>query len=408
MRKPEILSPAGDPERLKMAVTFGANAVYLAGKQFGMRGGVPNFTDDALRWAVAYCHARGVRVHVTVNTLPRAEELAALPAYLSLLAEIGADALIVADLGVFRMAQKYCPTAELHISTQAGIVNAPSATAWYELGASRVVLAREMTLEEIRLLRQNTPPALELEAFVHGAMCVSFSGRCLLSNYLTGRDGNRGVCAQPCRWRYALVEEKRPGQYFPIEQAQDGTYIMNSKDLCMIDHIPQLLDAGIDALKIEGRAKSSYYTAVTTNAYHHAVEAALAHRPLEPVWREEVEKVSHRNYYTGFYFGTPENGQFYEDARYVRDWQISAVVERCTQDGSAVISQRNRFWRGDTLELLAPGAAPCAVCVERILTEDGTEVDCAPHPQQRLCVQLPHFAPAGSILRRAVESSEKS
>ena len=405
MDKPEILSPAGDPERLKMAVTFGANAVYLAGKQFGMRGGVPNFTEEHLRWAVAYCHSRGVRVHVTVNTLPRAQELEALPGYLSFLEESGADALIVADLGVFRMAQKYCPHAELHISTQAGIVNAAAAVAWYELGASRVVLAREMTLEEIRILRQNTPRELELEAFVHGAMCVSFSGRCLLSNYMTGRDGNRGVCAQPCRWKYALVEEKRPGQFFPVEEDDGGTYIMNSKDLCMIDHIPELLDAGIDALKIEGRAKSSYYTAVTTNAYHHAVEAALEHRPLEPAWREEVETVSHRNYYSGFYFGVPENGQFYEDARYVRDWQISAVVESCQPDGSAVISQRNRFWKGDTLELLAPGEVPCEVRVERMLDETGMEVECAPHPQQRLYLKLPRFAPAGSILRRATEES---
>lgn len=405
METPEILSPAGDPERLRMAVTFGANAVYLAGKQYGMRGGVPNFTEEELRWAVAYCHDRGVRVHVTVNTLPRADELTGLPAYLSLLNDIGADALIVADLGVFRMAQKYCPRAELHISTQAGIVNAAAATAWYELGASRVVLAREMSLEEIRALRRDTPSDLELEAFVHGAMCVSFSGRCLLSNYMTGRDGNRGVCAQPCRWKYALVEEKRPGQYFPIEEEDGGTYIMNSKDLCMIDHIPELLDAGIDALKIEGRAKSSYYTAVTTNAYHHAVEAALSGRPLEPVWREEVEKVSHRNYYTGFYFEKPTAGQFYEDARYVRDWQISAVVESCTPDGSAVISQRNRFWRGDTLELLSPGALPCPVTIDRMVDENGLEVDCAPHPQQRLWVKLPVQAPPGSILRRAAEGT---
>lgn len=346
MDKPEILSPAGDPERLKMAVTFGANAVYLAGKQFGMRGGVPNFTEEQLRWAVGVLpqpRRTGACDGQYLAARPRAGGAAGIcPSW----KRIGADALIVADLGVFRMAQKYCPHAELHISMQAGIVNAAAAVAWYELGASRVVLAREMTLEEIRILRQNTPRELELEAFVHGAMCVSFSGRCLLSNYMTGRDGNRGVCAQPCRWKYALVEEKRPGQFFPVEEDDGGTYIMNSKDLCMIDHIPELLEAGIDALKIEGRAKSSYYTAVTTNAYHHAVEAALEHRPLEPVWREEVEKVSHRNYYSGFYFGVPENGQFYEDARYVRDWQISAVVESCQPDGSAVLSQRNRFWKG--------------------------------------------------------------
>ncbi|MDD3165601.1 MAG: U32 family peptidase [Oscillospiraceae bacterium] len=400
--KPEILSPAGDMERLKMAVAFGADAVYLAGKQFGMRGGVPNFTDEELARAVQYCHGRGVRVHVTVNTLPHEQELAALPDYLRHLDAIGADALIVADLGVFRMAQKLCPHAQLHISTQAGIVNAASASAWYELGASRVVLARELSLAEIIAIRKATPPQLEMETFVHGAMCVSFSGRCLLSNYMTGRDGNRGVCAQPCRWKYALVEEKRPGQYFPIGEDDGGTYIMNSKDLCMIDHVQALLNAGVNALKIEGRAKSAYYTAVITNAYHHAVDAALAGKPLEAVWRDEVMKVSHRNYYTGFYFETPTAGQFYEDARYVRDWQVSALVLSCEENGSAVITQRNRFWKGDTLELIAPGRAPQPYVVERMLDENGAEVDCARHAAQILHIQLPFCAPPYTILRKEV------
>lgn len=405
MRKPEILSPAGDPERLKMAVTFGANAVYLAGKQFGMRGGVPNFTDDALRWAVAYCHARGVRVHVTVNTLPRAEELAALPAYLSLLAEIGADALIVADLGVFRMAQKYCPTAELHISTQAGIVNAPSATAWYELGASRVVLAREMTLEEIRLLRQNTPPALELEAFVHGAMCVSFSGRCLLSNYMTGRDSSRGACAQPCRYQYALVEEKRPGEYFPVFEDEQGTYILNSRDMCMIDHLGDLCGAGLSSLKIEGRAKSAYYAAIVTGAYRHCLDAAAAGESVDPVWRDEVEHVSHRPYSTGFYYGPP--GQYYATSRYVREWQVAAVVTDCDSAGHAVLSLRNKFRAGDTVEIVGPDLRPFSITVPEMRDEAGAPLVEPRTPQMKFYMDLPKAVPPYSLVRRGVDLSAK-
>ncbi len=403
LTKPEILSPAGDFERLEMAVAFGANAVYLAGKQFGMRGGVPNFTDEELEKAVELCHARGVRVHVTVNTLPRADELPALPAYLERLDAMGADALILADLGVFRMAQRYAPHCEKHISTQAGIVNAETARAWYELGAQRVVLAREMSLDEIAAVRQGTPKELEIEAFVHGAMCVSFSGRCLLSNYMTGRDGNRGVCAQPCRWKYALVEEKRPGQYFPIGEDDGGTYIMNSKDLCMIDHVPELLAAGVDALKIEGRAKSAYYTAVITNAYHHAVEAARANEPLARVWRDEVEKVSHRTYYTGFYYGVPEQGQFYEDARYIRDWQVTALVVSSAADGRAIVTQRNRFASGDTLELIAPDCEPVSFEVGELTDAEGLRIREAIHPEMLVHLRLPFAAPKHSILRKKVD-----
>ena len=403
MGKPELLSPAGDFERLRMAVAFGADAVYLAGKQFGMRGGVSNFTNGELAEAVKFCHERGVRVHVTVNTLPRKDEIKELPQYLQHLNAIGADALIIADLGVFRQAQKYAPNCELHISTQAGIVNAETANAWYELGAKRVVLAREMTFDEIVEIRKNTPKELELETFVHGAMCVSFSGRCLLSNYMTGRDGNRGVCAQPCRWKYALVEEKRPGQYFPVEEDDKGTYIMNSKDMCMIDHVPELLAAGIDSFKIEGRAKSAYYTAVITNAYQHAIDAAMKGEPLDPVWRDEVEKVSHRNYYTGFYFGVPEQGQFYEDARYIRDWQVSALVVSCLADGRATVTQRNRFGVGDTLELIAPDREPVSFTVESITDQDGLSLREAIHPEELVDLKLPFAVPKHSILRKKVD-----
>ena len=400
IKRPELLSPAGDLERLRMALTFGANAVYLSGKMFGMRGGCPNFTEQQLRDAVAMCHARNVRVHVTVNTLPRDDEMESLPAYLEHLSDIGVDALIVADLGVFNLGKKYAPNCELHVSTQTGIVNSATAEGWFDLGAKRVVLAREMSLDEIIRLRQNTPKELEIETFIHGSMCVSFSGRCLLSNYMTGRDGNRGVCAQPCRWKYALMEEKRPGEYFPILETEQGTYIMNSKDMCMIDYVKELIDAGIDALKIEGRNKSSYYTAIITNAYQHAITAAMEGRPLEPVWRDEVEKVSHRNYYTGFYFGIPGDSQFYEESRYIRSWQISAFVTDCDENGNAVLSQRNRFCVGDELELVTPDREPIRFRVDYMENAEGEAITACPHPQQEVHLKLPCWAPPNSILRR--------
>ncbi len=399
-KKPELLSPAGDTERLLMAVNYGADAVYMAGKQFGMRGGVENFTTGEMGRAVKYCHERGVKAHITVNTLPRADELKALPGYLEELDDMGADALIIADLGVFRMAQKYAPDTEKHISTQSGIVNSETARAWYDLGAKRVVLAREMTFPEIIELRQNTPPELEIETFIHGAMCVSFSGRCLLSDYMTGRDANRGQCAQPCRWKYYLMEEKRPGELFPITEDEKGTYIMNSRDMCMIDHVPELIDAGIDAFKIEGRAKSSYYAAAVTNAYRHAVDCAMQGLPLPDVWRSEVEKISHRNYCTGFYYGRPENGQFYEDARYIRDWQISAVVEECDGSGSARLTQRNRFNTGDNLELIAPGIEPVAFTAGQMRDSEGRVIDCAIHPMMEFYMKLPVKVPKYAVLRR--------
>ncbi len=398
--RPELLSPAGDMERLRMALTFGANAVYLSGKQFGMRGGCSNFGEADLRKAVAMCHERNVRVHVTVNTLPRDDEMVGMPAYMELLNEIGVDALIVADLGVFNLGKKYAPNCELHVSTQTGIVNSQTAEGWYDLGAKRVVLAREMSMDEVIYLRQHTPKELEIETFIHGSMCVSFSGRCLLSNYMTGRDGNRGVCAQPCRWKYALMEEKRPGQYFPIFETEKGTYIMNSRDLCMIDHVPELIEAGVDALKIEGRNKSSYYTAIVTNAYQHAITAAMNGEPLPAVWRDEVEKVSHRNYYTGFYFDIPGNSQFYEESRYIRHWQISAYVLSCEEDGTAVLTQRNRFSVGDWVELVTPDGEPIPFQVEYMENAEGESIEACPHAQQEIHLKLPCYAPENSILRR--------
>ena len=292
--KPELLSPAGDFERLRMAVLYGADAVYLAGTSFGMRAFAGNFSSEELPKAVTFAHSHGVRVHATVNTMPRNSEADALPAYLEQLQDAGVDALILGDLGAFTLAGRYAPRCERHVSTQASVTNYAAARAWHDLGARRVILARELSLEEIREIRAKTPADLELEAFVHGAMCVSYSGRCVLSNYMTGRDASRGACAQPCRYQYYLMEEKRPGEYFPVFEDEKGTYIFNSRDMCMIDHIPELMDAGLDSLKIEGRAKSAYYAAVVTAAYRHAIDAAASGLPLDPVWRDEVEHVSHR------------------------------------------------------------------------------------------------------------------
>ena len=395
--RPELLAPAGDPEKLLLAAAYGADAVYLAGRAYGMRAGAGNFADDELRRAVATCHARGVRVHVTCNTIPHDDEMAALPAFLELLDDAGADAVILADLGVMNAVKKYAPHAAIHMSTQAGVMNADAARAFYDLGASRVVLARELSLEQIAVLRAKTPPALELEAFCHGAMCVSFSGRCTLSNYLTGRDANRGECAQPCRWKYHLVEEKRPGEYFEISE-DGGTYILNSRDMCTISHIPELLDAGITSLKIEGRTKSGYYAAAVTNAYRHAVDAALAGEPLDPVWEREVYNVSHRPYSTGFYFGEP--GQFTDDACYFAESDVVAMVESCAADGSAVLTQRNRFFPGDALELLMPGQPPVTFTVGALSGADGEPVAAASHPKMELRTHRPVYAPRYSFLRK--------
>ena len=401
MARLELLSPAGDMERLQMAVAYGADAVYLSGTQFGMRSFAGNFTPEELKAAVALCKAHGVAVHVTCNTMPRNGEIAALPEWLSYLQEVGVSAVIVGDIGVLALAKQYAPKVAVHVSTQASVTNYQAARAWHGLGAARVILARELTLEEISEIRAKTPKELELEAFVHGAMCVSYSGRCVLSNYMTGRDASRGACAQPCRYKYALVEEARPGEYYPVFEDDRGAYILNSKDLCMIDHVPELLAAGLNSLKIEGRAKSAYYAAVVTGAYRHAVDAALAGEPLAPLWRDEVEKVSHRHYSQGFYYGHPE--QFTEDARYIRDWQITAVITSCTPDGSALASLRNKITRGDTLELVGPGIKPISFTVNDMTDETGEALDCARNPQMALRITLPCQAPPLSILRREVD-----
>ena len=405
-KKPELLAPAGDMERLRMAVLYGADAVYLAGESFGMRSFAGNFSAGELPLAVEYAHSRGVRVHVTVNTMPRNGEIAKLPEWLELLNDAGVDALITADLGTFTLAGRYAPRCERHVSTQVSVANYASARAWYDLGARRVILARELSLEEIREIRAKTPEELEIEAFVHGAMCVSYSGRCLLSNYMTGRDSNRGACAQPCRYQYYLMEEKRPGEYFPVFEDGKGAYIMNSRDMCMIDHVDDLMDAGLSSLKIEGRAKSAYYAAIVTGAYRHVIDDVCAGRPIDPVWRDEVEKVSHRHYATGFYYGPP--GQYYENARYIREWQVVALVTDCEETGLATLTLRNKFRTGDTVEVVGPDRKPFAFEVPVMEDGEGAPLTEPKNPRMVFKMQLPQPVPAWSILRIARDLSAKS
>ena len=401
-KKIELLAPAGDMDRLKMAVAYGADAVYLAGTTFGMRTFAGNFTPEELKEAVTLCRANNVRVHVTCNTMPRNDEVARLPEWLEYLNEVGVDAAIMADVGVLSLCKKYAPRLECHISTQASIVNYVAAQAWYDLGAKRVILARETSLDEIREIRAKAPRELEMEVFGHGAMCVSYSGRCLLSNYMTGRDSNRGACAQPCRYQYALMEEKRPGEYFPVYESNGQTYIMNSKDMCMIDHVGELMEVGLDSLKLEGRAKSAYYAAIVTGAYRHAIDAAWAGVPLDPVWRDEVEHISHRHYSTGFFYGQP--GQFTEDSRYVRDWQIVARVLECDGEGNALLTLNNKFASGDELELVGPDVRPRTLTVGTLTdAETGEELAEVRKPQMKFKMKLPCPVPPLSLLRRQAD-----
>lgn len=397
----EILSPAGDMERLFAAVNYGADAVYLAGKEFGMRASPANFDMESLKKAAEICHEKNKKIYLTCNTLPRNDEIERIPEFLKQAAEAGVDAFIIADLGVLDTAKRVAPNVDVHISTQTGVVNYETARSLYNMGASRVVLARELSLEEIATIRAKTNPNLEIETFVHGAMCMSYSGRCLISQYMTGRDANRGDCAQPCRWKYSLMEEKRKGEYFPVVEQENGTYFFNSKDLCMIEHIPELLKAGVTSLKIEGRAKSAYYVAVVTNAYKQALLNYYKmgeNFELEPWIREEVYKISHRKYSTGFYFGG-EPGQIYDNGGYVKDYEVVAVCENY-QDGMIEISQRNKFLKGDELEVLMPGKKPFKFTAEKIIDEKGNEMESAPHAMQKLFIPFENEIEKGAYLRK--------
>jgi len=399
MTKPELLSPARDPEQLIMALTYGADAVYLGGLRFGLRASAGNFAPGELAGAVELCHRRGTKAYITCNAVLTNDDARDLPGHLEEIANAGADAVIVSDLGALALAKRHAPSVDIHISTQAGVFNYESALVFHELGASRIILARELPLFEIARIRENTPPELELEAFAHGSMCVAISGRCLLSSYLTGRDSNRGDCAQPCRWKYSLLEQQRPGEYLDITEG-GGTYIMNSRDLCMIGHISEMMDAGISALKIEGRMKSAYYAAVVTNAYRKAIDAAAEGLPLDDIWLEEPGKVSHREYSTGFYFDAAGPGQYCGDSMYRSECDVVAIVESCDEAGNAVLTQRNKFRQGDELELLTPTDEPTKFVSGRLLDSEGREIESAPHPMMVLRMTLPGHAPKYSILRK--------
>ncbi len=405
IKVPELLAPAGDLTRLKAAVDYGADAVYLAGEEFGMRTAATNFGEAELKEGIEYAHSHNVKVHITCNTIPHNAEMPRLPDFLEKLNELGADAIIAADLGTIGMVKKYAPNCDLHISVQSGICNYETARAFYNLGAKRVVLARELSLEEIAEIRAKTPMDLEIEAFAHGAMCVSFSARCLLSSYMTGRDANRGDCAQPCRWSYSLIEEKRPGQHFDITETDKGTYILNANDMCMAEHLDKMTASGVDSIKLEGRAKSHYYTAVVTNAYRGALDS-LSQNPLNwecPVWvSEELNKISHRNYSTGFYFGAPKNEQTYENAGYVRDYAVAAIVTGY-EDGCITAILKNKFLKGQVLDCLQPKSAPIIITANELFDEKGNAIDSAPHPM--MTIKIPYEKPlkTGSLLRMATE-----
>lgn len=401
LKRAEILSPAGDMERLLTAIDFGADAVYLGGKSFGMRTSSNNFDVTDLKNAVDYAHSKNVKVYLTCNTLPKNDEIKNLPEFIENSKNAGVDAFIVADIGVFNLIKKLAPDVDIHVSTQAGVVNYLTANEFYNMGAKRVVLARELSLDEIADIRAKTNKNLEIETFVHGSMCVSFSGRCLLSSYLTSRDANRGDCAQPCRWKYNLVEENREGQYFPIVENDSGAYILNSRDLCMIEHLDKLIEAGVDSLKIEGRAKSAYYVAVTTNAYKQALNDFYncdGEWQVKKWMKGELEKISHREYNTGFYFGN-EPGQVYENGGYVRKYDVVGVCEDY-KDNMAIISQRNKFSKGEELDVLEPQSEPFNIKIEKMYDQWQNEINSAPHATQKVLIPCDKKIQKGAYLRR--------
>lgn len=404
MRKPELLIPASSLEVLKTAVIFGADAVYIGGEAFGLRAKAKNFSMDDMREGIAFAHEYGVKVYVTANILAHNYDLAGVEAYFQELKEIRPDALIIADPGVFRIAKRICPEIEIHISTQANNTNYETYRFWHELGAKRVVSARELSLAEICELRKNIPAELEIETFVHGAMCISYSGRCLLSNYFTGRDANQGACTHPCRWKYAVVEETRPGQYMPVYENERGTFIFNSKDLCMIEHIPDLLEAGIDSFKIEGRMKTALYVATVARTYRRAIddylESPAKYQENMPWYRQQIASCTYRQFTTGFFYGKPdETTQIYDSNTYVKEYTYLGIVE-AVQDGGCRIEQRNKFSVGEEIEIMKPDGRNVLASVLSITDEEGTLMESAPHPQQKLFVKLSETAKRYDLLRR--------
>ncbi len=403
MRKPELLAPAGDLEKLVMAIRYGADAVYLGGREFGLRAAAGNFSLEEMGRGIKYAHDHGARVYVTVNIFAHNRHLESLPEYLKKIAELGADAIIVSDPGIFAAAREVVPGLQVHISTQANTTNWASVKFWADHGAERIVLARELSLEEIREIKERVN--LELESFVHGAMCISYSGRCLLSSFMTGRSANLGECAQPCRWKYALVEEKRPGQYFPIEEDSLGSYVFNSMDLCMIGHIPELIEAGVDSFKIEGRMKSVHYVATVVGVYRKAIDTYFANPgayTFDPRWIEEIRKVSHREYTTGFFFGREYlRGENTDTSKYRRDYDFVGIVrEYLAEKGMAVIEQRNRFAAGDLLEITGPETSGFYQKVTHLSDAEGNAIDSAPHPQQIVMMPVDNPVKPLDMLRR--------
>ena len=405
-KRPEILSPAGNFEKMRAAILYGADAVYLAGSRFGMRAAADNFTVDELRCAVAYAHERGVKVYLTLNTMPREDEYPALREYLTELSDIDIDAMIIADVGVLFLVKELLPKMEIHISTQANAVSAAACLAWYRLGAKRVVLARELTLEEIKAIRAAIPDDLELECFIHGSMCISYSGRCLLSNHVIGRDANRGMCAQPCRWNYTfraeIAEEKRPDTVITLEEMGGETFMMASRDTCTIEHVPELIEAGINSFKIEGRMKSAYYTAVVTNTYRMAFDSYFSGNYVyNPEWYRELESVSHRDYATGYYYSDSHtDANLASNNGYIKDKAYLAVVEAYDEKtGEATLTQRNKMCVGDEIELVTPGAVGRALTVTPLLNENREPIEATSHPYMKFYMQMPFAVKAGDIIR---------
>ncbi len=405
MKKPELLVPASSLEVLKEAVIYGADAVYIGGEVFGLRAKAKNFSKEEMKEGIDFAHERGVKVYVTANILAHNADLEGAREYFKELKALGPDALIISDPGMFTIAKEECPKIDIHISTQANNTNYMTYKFWHDLGATRVVSARELSLKEIREIKDNIPEGMEIESFMHGAMCISYSGRCLLSSFFTGRDANRGECTHPCRWKYAVVEEKRPGEYFPVYENERGTYIFNSKDLCMIEHIPEMVEAGIDSFKIEGRMKTALYVAAVARTYRMAIddyfEDPEKYKKNMPLYLEEISKCTYRQFTTGFYFGKPdENTQIYDSNTYVNEYKYLGIVEETKGDGfTARITQRNKFCVGDEIEIMKPDGRNIFTKVLSLTTESGEEVDSAPHPQQVLFVKLDKEPNVYDILR---------
>ncbi|MBV1757636.1 MAG: U32 family peptidase [Dethiosulfatibacter sp.] len=402
MKRPEILAPAGNLEKLKMSVEYGADAVYFAGSQLGLRAGAQNFSKDDLKEAIDYCHQHGVKAYITVNIIAHDKHFEGIEEYIQFLESIHVDAIIVSDPGVLLKVKEYAPNAEIHLSTQANTTNYQTANFWHEIGADRIVLARELTLEEIKSVIQHKKDTLKIESFVHGAMCISYSGRCLLSSFMTNRHSNLGDCSHPCRWNYSVVEEKRPNEYYPVMEDENGTFIYNSKDLCMINNLQDLLESGIDSFKIEGRMKSSYYNATVVRSYKNALMELMEGKPFDPYWYEEIKKASHRDFTTGFYYGDPkEEGQLYTSSSYIREYDFIGLVKDYDPTiQMATVEQRNKFSIGDEIEIFGPDIRHFDYQIKEMYNSKDEPVESAPHPQEIIRVKIDQPIKPWYILRK--------